>query len=54
MRSAGCTDIKEVHLATLELNGQISVVKKSDSDKPPKVHRSARILRKGRKSRARQ
>lgn len=49
MRSAGCTAVKEVHLATLELNGQISIVRKSDAeDNVPVVHRSHAKHRKGR------
>jgi uncharacterized membrane protein YcaP (DUF421 family) len=46
MRSAGCADIKDVQLATLELNGQISIVHADDpSAKSLKMSRSAHKLR---------
>ena len=49
MREAGCGNFKEVQLAMLEMNGQISIVR-NDPDKggKPKVHRSKTRLRKGR------
>jgi uncharacterized membrane protein YcaP (DUF421 family) len=45
MRAAGCSDFKEVHLATLELNGQISVVRNESADDTPKVRRTGHSLR---------
>jgi uncharacterized membrane protein YcaP (DUF421 family) len=45
MRAAGCANFQEVHLATLELNGQISVVREEQADGTPKVHRTAHPLR---------
>ena len=52
MRAAGCDDIRDVHLATLELNGQISIVHADDPSAKP--HRTTRISRgprrKGRRS----
>lgn len=51
MREAGCADFKEVHLATLELNGQISVVREDEADSKPKVTRSSTALRRKRRHR---
>ena len=55
MRATGCDDIKDVHLATLELNGQITVVHAEDpTGKKPRVYRISRGLRrKGRAQRLR-
>jgi uncharacterized membrane protein YcaP (DUF421 family) len=52
LRSTGCDDIKDVHLATLELNGQITVVHAEDpTGKKPRVFRISRgMRRKGRHS----
>jgi uncharacterized membrane protein YcaP (DUF421 family) len=49
MREAGCADFKEVHLATLEMNGQISIVRdESEGDGKPKVHRTHAVHRRRR------
>jgi uncharacterized membrane protein YcaP (DUF421 family) len=45
MREAGCANIKGVHLATLELNGQISIVREDDAGGKPKVQRTSTTLR---------
>ena len=45
MRAAGCADFKEVHLATLELNGQISIVRNDSTEGDPKVRRTQHALR---------
>ena len=47
MRSTGCDDISDVHLATLELNGSITIVRKEDdtSKQKPKVYRVMRRRR---------
>jgi uncharacterized membrane protein YcaP (DUF421 family) len=52
MRAAGCDDVKDVHLATLELNGQISIVREdTPGGQSPKVYRISRSMRrKGRRS----
>jgi uncharacterized membrane protein YcaP (DUF421 family) len=52
MRAAGCAEIKDVHLATLEINGQISIVREDTPDgQAPKVYRVTRSMRrKGRRS----
>jgi uncharacterized membrane protein YcaP (DUF421 family) len=52
MRAAGCENLKDVHLATLELNGQISIVREDNPDgTAPKVYRISRALRRrGRRS----
>lgn len=52
MRMAGCERIEDVHLATMELNGQISIVR-ADNPKgeAPRLYRVARSMRrKGRRS----
>jgi uncharacterized membrane protein YcaP (DUF421 family) len=43
MRAAGCADFKSVRLATLELNGQITIVREEDGG--PKAHRTHHTLR---------
>ena len=52
MRVAGCEKVEEVHLATMELNGQISIVREENpKGQVPRVYRVARSLRrKGRRS----
>ncbi len=52
IRVAGCASIEEVHLATLEVNGQISVVREEPADGgKPRVHQVAHAKRrKGRRS----
>jgi uncharacterized membrane protein YcaP (DUF421 family) len=46
MRSTGCDDIKDVHLATLELNGSISIVHAEDAPgKKPRVFHVTRRRR---------
>ena len=45
MRAAGCADFKDVHLATLELNGQISIVRDEPTEGKPKVRRTQHTLR---------
>jgi uncharacterized membrane protein YcaP (DUF421 family) len=52
MRAAGCDDVKDVHLATLELNGQISIVREDNpAGQSPKIYRISRSMRrKGRRS----
>jgi uncharacterized membrane protein YcaP (DUF421 family) len=52
MRAAGCDQMKEIHLATLELNGQISIVRNDTPEgKTPRVYRISHSLRrKGRRS----
>ncbi|MCE0484426.1 MAG: DUF421 domain-containing protein [Methylacidiphilales bacterium] len=52
MRVAGCDNVKEVHLATLEVNGQISVVRAETPDgETPQVYRvHPGLRRKGRRS----
>jgi uncharacterized membrane protein YcaP (DUF421 family) len=50
-RMAGCDNLKDVHLATMELNGQISIVR-ADTPKGehPRVYRVSRSMRrKGRR-----
>jgi uncharacterized membrane protein YcaP (DUF421 family) len=55
VREAGCATFKEVHLATLEMNGQISIVRKEDDgDAKPKVHRTANALQRRRRGRRNQ
>jgi uncharacterized membrane protein YcaP (DUF421 family) len=52
MRMAGCEKIEDVHLATMEINGQISIVR-ADTPKGqvPKVYHVSRSMRrKGRRS----
>jgi uncharacterized membrane protein YcaP (DUF421 family) len=50
MRAAGCDNTKDVHLATLELNGQISIVR-GDNPKgeSPRVYRIRALRRRGRR-----
>lgn len=52
MRVAGCENVKEVHLATMEVNGQISIVRAENPEgEAPRVFRVHRALRrKGRRS----
>ena len=52
MRATGCPDIKEIHLATLEVNGQISIVRDdTPAGQTPQVYRiSHSMRRKGRRS----
>jgi len=52
MRAAGCCDVKDVHLATLELNGQISIVREdTPAGQSPRIYRISRsMIRKGRRS----
>jgi len=52
MRVAGCDNAKDVHLATMEVNGQISIVRaETPEGESPRVYRVARSLRrKGRRS----
>jgi uncharacterized membrane protein YcaP (DUF421 family) len=52
MRVAGCDKVKDVHLATMEINGQISVVRADTPEgESPRVYRVSRSLRrKGRRS----
>jgi len=52
MRAAGCEKIKDVHLATLEVNGQISIVREDNPEgQVPRVYRIPHGLRrKGRRS----
>ncbi len=52
LRVAGCEKVEEVHLATMELNGQISIVREENpKGETPRVYRIARSLRrKGRRS----
>lgn len=52
MRVAGCDNAKEVHLATMEVNGQISIVRaETPEGETPRVYRVPRGLRrKGRRS----
>jgi len=45
MREAGCADFKDVQLAMLEMNGQISIVRKDPDDGKPRAYRSAHRLR---------
>jgi len=41
MRATGCPDVKEIHLATLEVNGQISIVRDdTPAGQTPQVYRS--------------
>jgi uncharacterized membrane protein YcaP (DUF421 family) len=55
MREAGCADFKEVHLATLEMNGQISIVRVEDGGTgKPKVHRTANAPQRRRRGRRNQ
>jgi uncharacterized membrane protein YcaP (DUF421 family) len=50
MRAAGCDKLKDVHLATLELNGQISIVRADNPEgQAPKVYRISRLRRRGRR-----
>jgi len=52
MRVAGCEKAAEVHLATLEINGQISIVRdENPKGQPPKVYRVSRrvVRRRGRR-----
>ena len=51
MRVAGCDDTKDVHLATMEVNGQISVVRADTPEgETPRVYRVPRSMRrKGRR-----
>jgi uncharacterized membrane protein YcaP (DUF421 family) len=51
MRAAGCDKIQDVHLATMEINGQISIVRADNpKDEAPRVYRVAHSLRrKGRR-----
>jgi uncharacterized membrane protein YcaP (DUF421 family) len=46
IREAGCADFKDVRMATLEINGQISIVRddKSGAGKP-RLHRSKKSLK---------
>ena len=52
MRVAGCEKVEDVHLATMELNGQISIVREDNpKGEAPRVFRISRSLRrKGRRS----
>lgn len=52
MRATGCPDIKDIHLATLEVNGQISIVRDdTPTGQTPQVYRISRSMRrKGRRS----
>jgi uncharacterized membrane protein YcaP (DUF421 family) len=52
MRVAGCDDVKDVHLATMEVNGQISIVRADTPEgEAPRIYRTARAMRrKGRRS----
>jgi uncharacterized membrane protein YcaP (DUF421 family) len=45
MREAGCADFKDVQLAMLEMNGQISIVRKDTDDGKPRAYRSTHRLR---------
>ena len=55
MREAGCADFQEVHLATLEMNGQISIVRVEDGGAgKPKVHRTAQAPQRRRRGRRNQ
>jgi uncharacterized membrane protein YcaP (DUF421 family) len=45
MREAGCADFKDVQLAMLEMNGQISIVRKDPDGGKPRAYRSAHRLR---------
>jgi len=51
MRVAGCEKVKDVHLATMELNGQISIVREENpKGVAPRVYRTAHLRRRGRRS----
>jgi len=52
MRVAGCEKIEDVHLATMELNGQISIVREDyPKGATPRIHHIPRSMRrKGRRS----
>lgn len=51
MRVAGCEKVTDVHLATMELNGQISIVRADDpKGETPRVYRIAHLRRRGRRS----
>jgi len=52
MRVAGCEKLKEVQLAMMELNGQISIVRTDTPEgESPRIYRTARAMRrKGRRS----
>ena len=52
MRVAGCEKVEDVHLAFMELNGQISIVRQENpKGEAPRVYRVSRpIRRKGRRS----
>jgi len=52
MRVAGCEKIEDVHLATMELNGQISIVREDNpKGEAPRVYQVPRSMRrKGRRS----
>ena len=50
MRVGGCEKVTDIHLATLEINGQISIVR-ADAGESPKVHQTGhRVKRKGRRT----
>ena len=50
MRVGGCEKIKDVHLATLEINGQISVVRaETGTDEPPQIYRTSPTARQKRR-----
>jgi uncharacterized membrane protein YcaP (DUF421 family) len=50
IRVSGCVKVEQVHLATLESNGQISIVR-TETDGPRRIHRTANaVRRKGRRS----
>ncbi len=52
MRVAGCEKVEDVHLATMELNGQISIVREDyPKGEAPRIYHISRSLhRKGRRS----
>jgi len=51
MRVAGCEKVKDVHLATMELNGQISIVREDNpKGETPRVYRTTHLRRRGRRS----
>jgi len=51
MRVAGCEKVTDVHLATMELNGQISIVRNDyPKGQPPRIYRTSHLRRRGRRS----
>ncbi len=51
MRVAGCEKVSDVHLATMEVNGQISIVREDNpKGQAPRVYRISRLRRHGHRS----